>query len=1156
MKKNNTRSRCLASRIMLLLLLMSFAWQGAIAQNQTIHGVIQSDQGSPVTNATIKVKGSSHYAISKDDGRFEIQAAIGDSLMITHIGLIPLTIAVTSSTLQVMMQSSADASAGTDVIVTALGIKREAKSIGYSVQKVTGDDITKASAPDLASGLMGKSAGLNITQSNGVQGNSSRIVIRGNNSILGSNQPLIVVDGIQVQNNPIGGQSATTNSTDLVSPKDWGSFLNSLNSDDIEDITVLKGASAAALYGARGSNGVILITTKKGKTRPGLGLDYNFSTYATDPYQYQDVQNKYGYGGANAMWSANLDFPKTADGQLRYPGNYPWDGTPAGDAYEIGGPIPGGYSSWDVFSWYGPAASWGHKLDGTEIIWWDGVKRKWDPQPDNRSAFYRTGHTTSHNVSFSNAGDWGSFRVAYTRQDNSAIIQNSDYNQNTFNFGGNFKISNKLTAEVTGTYTNYHRLNVPDIANDNGWSQFTIYNMSRDYKPLEFDSYKNPDGSKNIFTSSSAFGFYPYNNNWAQDLFWHVFEQNQSLSRNQLLGSLKLSADLLPWLNITGRSSINYATTDIESKYTPIDAAGVEGQYGMESIQNKDVNLELFTTIHKDNFLTSGLNASLMVGNSALKSRSYDNSAWNSGEPGATYGQASTNPWSVPYKYFLSNTTAAGLSAPTEVWNDYNINSLFGILNLSYNDYLFLQVSGRNDWSSTLPVETSSYFFPSASLSWVFTQSIKSMKNLSWLDYGKLRVSASGSANGTDPYLSTYTYSSNVISNYLNGTAPTAFGGVPVRGYQSVLPPAGFLVPQRNSSYEVGLEASILKNRLNFDFTYYKTKATSQILQGNLAWSSGAQKVTFNTGELSNQGFEFIVRASAIRSKNFGWDLVLNGAHNQNKVISLAEGIDKYPIQDLWGVSGVEMYVKEGENYGTIYGYDYTYLDGKKVVKPVYDKSDPTKVVGTQYVTTQDLVPIGNATPKLTGGLSNTFRYKNFSLYFLTDFKLGGQIWSGDYSAAMGTGLSPETLKERDGGGLPYTFPDGTTANSGVILDGVFADGTPNTDVVNYLWKYAGQYEAWSNIPMPRSNAIFTNTWIKLREVTLSYHVPQKWIQRTKVIQGLDISLVGRNLFYLYTSLPDHLNPEAINGIGNGQGVQWAEYPWTRDYGFSIKVQF
>lgn len=1047
-----------------------------------------------------------------------------------------------------------------EVVVTALGIKREAKSIGYSVQKVVGTDITKAATPDLASGLMGKAAGLNITTSNGVQGNSQRIVIRGNNSILGSNQPLIVIDGIQVQNDPVGGQASTfnttTGATDLVSPKDWGSFLNFINSDEVQDVSVLKGANAAALYGARGSNGVILITTKKGGKRPGVGLDYNVSTLFTNPYRYQDVQNSYGYGGANAMWSANIDFPKTASGDPRYPGNFPWDGTPAGDKYQSAGPIPGGYSTWDVFSWYGPAASWGHKLDGTEIVWWDGVKRKWDPQPDNRKAYFRTGNTTTHNVAFSGGGDFGSYRVGYTRQDNTAIIKNSNYNQNNLNFGSTLNVSSKLKAEITASYTNYNRLNVPDIAGDNGWSNFMIYSMSRDYKPLEFATYKNADGSKKDFIASSPFGYYPYQNNYNQNLFWHLFEQNQRLTRNQLLGSVKLSADFTPWLNITGRSSINYANTSIESKYSPIDAGGVQGQYGYEYVRNQDFNLELFTTLHKENLFGSKFSGSFMVGNSALKSRMYDNSAWNSGEPAATYGKASTYPWSTPFKYYLANTTnAAGITPPVEFWSNYNLNSLFGILDLSYNNYLFLQVTGRNDWSSTLPIKTASYFFPSASLSFVFTEAIKDLQNLDWLNYGKLKVSAAKSANGTTPYLSTYTYSSNVISNYLNATAPTSFGGQPVRGYQTILPPAGFLVPQRNKSYEVGIEAGFLKNRLGIEFTYYQTKATSQILQGNLALSSGASAVTFNTGELANKGIEFIIRATPVQTRNFSWNLVFNGAHNQNKVVSLAEGIDKYPLQDLWGTNGVQMYVKAGQNYGTIYGYDYTYLNGKKVVQRVYDQSDPTKVVGTQYVTTTDPVPIGNSTPKLTGGLSNNFRYKNFSLYFLTDFKLGGQIYSADYSAAMGEGLAPETLKERNGGGLAYTYPDGTTANHGVILDGVFADGKPNTDVVHYLWKYAGQFEAWSNVKMPRSNAIFTNSWAKLRELMLTYSIPDKLIKRTKVFQGLDISLIGRNLFYFFTTLPDRLNPEAINGIGNGQGVQWSQFPGTRDYGVSLKVK-
>jgi iron complex outermembrane receptor protein len=437
----------------------------------------------------------------------------------------------------------------------------------------------------------------------------------------------------------------------------------------------------------------------------------------------------------------------------------------------------------------------------------------------------------------------------------------------------------------------------------------------------------------------------------------------------------------------------------------------------------------------------------------------------------------------------------------------------------------------------------------------VFTQSIKPLQNATWLNYGKLKASYAQSANGAQPYQSVYTYSRNVIGNYLNADAPSSFGGLPVRSYQQVLPPGEFLVPQRNKSFEFGLEAGMFNNRLNFELTYYQTKATSQIMKNAVATSSGATQVTFNSGELSNKGFEFIIRATAIQSKDFTWNIAVNGAHNQNKVVSLAPGIDTYDLQDLWGTNGVMMKVKAGENYGTIYGYDYTYKDGKKVVAPVLDQSNPNKVVGTQYVTTQDLVPIGNSTPKLTGGIANTFRYKNFSLYVMTDFKFGGQIFSADYGAAMSEGLAPETLPERNGGGLPYTYPDGTTANHGVILDGVYEDGKPNKDVVQYMYKYPGQYAAWSNVKMPRSNCVFTNSWGKLRELTLTYSVPQSYVKRTKVFQGIDIGFVGRNLFYLFTTLPDHLNPEAIQGIGNGQGIQWAEFPGTRDLGFQLKLK-
>ncbi len=1128
-----------------LLILIASITMGMNAFAQTISGrVVSSGNGEPIAGASVVVQGTTQGVVTDVDGKYTLNTSAQGNLVVSLIGYKSLTEAINGRSI-IDFSMEEESLQLTEVLVTALGIKREAKSVGYSAQQIKSADIVKASAPDLGSALMGKAAGLNISQSNGLQGGSQRIVIRGNNSILGSNQPLIVMDGIQVTNDPIGGASG--DAANVTSPKDWGSFLNTLNPDEIEDITILKGANAAALYGARGANGVVLITSKRGGKRAGLGVDYNYSMLATSAFRFQDVQNEYGYGLASAMWTANPDFPVTADGVKRYPYNYNWDPTYSealpGYRNTSGGPIPGGFSSWDHFSWFGPAASWGRKLDGTSVLWWDGQMRNWSPQPDNRKAFYSTGTTNNHNLSFSGGGDFGTVRVGMTRLDNKAIVPNSNYDQTNFNLGSALDISKKVKAEVNVSYTNLNRLNPRESGNDNNWTNFMIHGMSRDYIPLEFDNYKLADGSKNRYEVTSAFRNYPYNNNAFKDMFWKIYENNQKMTRNQLLGSIKLSADVTSWLNVSGRASMNQSGTSIEAKYTPIDPEGIQGEYGLETINSRDLNFELFTRVYKDKIFGSKFNTSFMLGNSALRARSHGLQAWNAGT------------FDIPFKYFVSNNLDRTRISHKENRNDFNLNSIFGIFDVSYNDYLYLQVTGRNDWSSTLPVATSSYFFPSASLSFVFTEALDMFKNQDVLSYGKLKFSAAQSANGTNPYLTQYAYSPLAISNTLNGGDAQSYGGLPVRSLQTVLPPAALLKPQRNKSFEIGAELAFLNGRLSTEVTYYSSKATSQILSSSVASSSGASGITFNTGELANKGVEIILRGTPVLRNDFRWDVTLNAAHNQNKVISLADGIDRYPIADLWGTAGGFMYVMAGQNYGTIYGYDYTYKNGQKVVEPIYSNTGDNKVVGTRYVTTADPVAIGNTTPKLTGGLSNNFRYKRFSLYLLTDFKIGGDLFSADYGASIGHGLSPNTLHERNGGGLPYTYPDGTTANHGVILDGVYADGSANKDVVHYMYKYAGQYMGWSNVPMPRSNVVFENSWAKLRELNLTYSIPTELVKKTGFLQGLDVSFIGRNLFYLFTTLPDNMNPEAINGIGNANGFQWAQYPATRDIGFSIKAR-
>ncbi len=1125
-----------------MALILFCSWQFVLAQ-KTITGIVtDANDGSVLPGVSVVVKGTTTGTVTDNNGAYSLKVpASATALLFSFIGYTQQEVVISGqSAINVTLQPAAEQLS--EVVVTALGIKKDVKRIGYSVQKVASKDLSKAAAPNVAQGLMGKAAGVNVSQANGVEGGSQRIVIRGNTSLLGNNQPLIVVDGIQMSDGRMGLAQSNGSGFNIKTglyetpdlggtQTDWGSSLNFINNADIEDINILKGPTAAALYGSRGANGVILITTKKGGQAEGFGLEYNFSTRWNKAYLFQDYQDQYGYGGSNGMWSATDRLPKDGNGNLRYPMEAVWSGGGVPDQYTQFGPIPGGYMFWDQFSWPGCGLSWGAKMEGQPVVWWDGVTRPYSATADANKSFFQTGNTTEHNLSFSKAGDFGSVRVSMNRTDNNAIVPNSGFDKTSFNIGSNLNLSKKMKVEAVAGYNRYNRKNTPSMGDNNSIGKFLTYGFPADYINIEKDVYVMPDGSKNKFDNNTYPMSYPYSS--YTNLNWHTYEQNTTLQRDQLAGSIKLSADVTPWLNLMGRSGVDFSSNKFETKNRPEDAAGYQGQYGFEMNKDYTVTAEALATAHKSD-LFKDFDASLSVGTSTWYNKFEGSNAYNKG------------PFANPYLYYLSNTTATvGTDwLPTYYRLESKINSVYSLMDLSYKNYLFLQLTGRNDWSSTLPVDNNSYFYPSASLSFAFTEAFNMSSTENWLDFGKIRLAYAGSASGTDPYQTSTIFGSGVfggaVTRYIPGTLPTEF-----------------LKPQRSKSLEIGTQLSFLKSRLSLDFSYYNIKSSDQILQGQVSVASGVNTVTINTGELQNQGIEFIIRATAVQKGNFEWNIGLNAAHNQNKVIALGEGVDKYYLGQIFGTrTGVSMYAKEGENFGTIYGLDYTYLNGQKVVAPIYDKGDPTKVVGTRYVTTKDPVAIGNATPFLTGGLTNIFRYKNFSLYILTDFKLGGDVYCMDYASAMGEGKAPETLLERNGGGLPFTYPDGTTANDGVILDGVFADGTKNTDVVSYMYKYAGQYQAWSNVDMPRSNAVFENTWIKCREVSLTYDLPTTVAQKTKVFQGLSFSLIGRDLFYFYKTLPDNMNPEGMSGVGNLQGLQWASMPGTRSYGFSIKAKF
>jgi iron complex outermembrane receptor protein len=1106
---------------MLLCIISSLAFgQG----KRTLTGVVKDEYGNPLAMATVAVKGTPQSASTDASGKFTL---ITDSqnitLVVTFIGFNTKEVAVGESDIVniTIAESVMDMN---EVVVTALGIKRDKKSVGYAVQQVNAEEITKSAPVDLAQGLMGKVAGLNISTGNGLNNSSSRIVIRGNNSLFGNNQPLIVLDGAILDNKPLA--QSNINGTENI--QDWGNYLSYLNMDNIENVSVLKGPNAAALYGARGANGVILVTTKRGVEKKGLGVDYSFNTGFTNAFRFQDMQNEYGGGFAAALWTANPELPKTSAGEYYLPTLYGGSslgsgGTGIGGSH---GSIPSGNNTWDVFSWFGASSSWGPRLNGQMVRWWDGEMRAYTPQPNNRQFYYRQGQETTHNLSFSAANDFGSIRLAASQTTGDAVTENTNNKNTNFNLGSNVKITKILSADLSASYNQSFRLNAPEIGNNNSWSKFSIYGMSREYQPLEKQYYKNEDGSK--FSFPSAYPHAEYGN----ELFWRFYEKNARLNRDEFISTIKLNADITPWLNAFVRTSVNLIGTDFTSQNnvtTPDKLQG--GAFSKTISKDKLFNTDFMVTARKENMFTKGFNSS-----ASLMYNTYTNRAFG-------VNASNNSIFAVPNVYSLQNWINRNDTSFGETRYEVRSESVLGILNFSYNDYIFLDLTGRNDINSTLPKESNSYFYPSASLAFVFSEAFDLGKAQDVFSYGKLRLAYGKSANATDPYQLDATYN---VGN---------FAGQPTNSLPGTVPPYRLRF-QTSKSLEVGTSLGFLKNRINLDFTYYNIISDNQIMTSSLATSSGATGVTFNSGELRNRGVDFIINAIPVTSKDFTWNIMLNAAHNDNYILSLAPGIREQRIADVFGSLGVFMKVAPGEKYGTIYGTDFKRDEqGRKLIKNVTDGSG--NVVGTLYQATDDPVAIGNAAPKFTGGLGNTFRYKNFSVYGLIDFKIGGDIYSFDHSTAMGSGLSPATLVERNGGGLPYTFPDGTSGNVGVILDGYNVDDAKVNDrVVNYMYKYAGSYTGWTHLNRPRSLSVFENSWAKLREVAITYTLPQKLVQQTKVFQSLSVSATGRNLFYLYATLPEQLNPEGINGVGNGQGLQWSAFPSIRTIGLSVKAQF
>ncbi len=995
----------------------------------TIRGRVTGTDGNPLAGVSVQVKGTTRGTSTNGQGDFSIEANKGDVLVISYIGYDAREITIgddQSLTISLTLSNQEM----NEVVVTALGIKKETRRLGYSVTKVAGEEFTKSREINVANALVGKVAGVNSSGPLTGPGGSSNVLIRGMSS-LGGAKPLYVINGIPFNNNNFG-------SAGMWGGADLGEGLTSINPDDIEEITVLKGGAAAALYGQQALGGVIMITTKSGKGKKGLGIEINSNVQVDRINNFLEFQNVYGQGTLGAK---------------------PTDATSAKNT---------------------GMSAWGALLDGTPVPIFDGSLKPYSPQGDNLDRFYKTGSTFSNTVSITSGNDAGNFRLSMSDLRNNGIYPNSEYKRNNVSIDANYKLSDKWSGQASLLYSKEdgkNRTNLSDAPGNGNYAiNFLPPNVNADYLGTGYDASGNEiEFSGDAFTTNPFFAA-------------NKFQNNTTKNRTFVVGSLRYSP--LKWLYVQGRfGNDNYSFNG--TQITPTGTAYRKGG----SVDNdinwfyNQVNFDVLVGVNRN--ITPDLAANLTAGANLLKERQKINTINASG-------------LAFPYLY---NPGAATTNNAVTTTPQKDVRSVYASLELSYKNFLFLTVTDRNDWSSTIPIDNNSYNYPSANLSYVFSENFRP----SWLSFGKIRMGYAQVGRDADPFKTALYYNSSGSVN-----------GQPIGSLPGVIPNKS-LEPLQAKEFEAGTLLGFFKSRLMIDFTWYRKNTLNDIVEGTVSQTSGYTAAVVNIGKIRNQGIEIAVSGSPVKGKNFVWNSAFNFAHNKNTIIQLAEGQEFMSLGQSRTTRGFTQH-RVGMPAYQVMVYDF--------------KRDPTK--GNALVlnasgfpqAADNLVAAGTSIHPTTGGWNNSFTYKNFNLEFLIDFKYGGYIYSGTNARAYANGLHKETLNGRE---------------SGVTVTGVDANGAAVTTTISAQ----NYYGALSNISLIQT---YKADFIKFRSLALSYSVPVSKMTNNK-IQALTISLVGRNLFYINRDTPN-IDPEANYSNNTSVGLEYASLPSVRSYGLNLNVRF
>ncbi|HYX07932.1 MAG TPA: SusC/RagA family TonB-linked outer membrane protein [Bacteroidales bacterium] len=1034
---------------LLALFLALFSVPFLKAQNRQITGTVSSaEDGSTFPGVTVSVKGTTTGTITDLEGNYKISVrSDAGALVFSYVGMQTQEVEIGNQT-KIDVSLKPDLVGLDEVVVTAIGISRQKKTLGYSVSEVESDEITKARETNFLNSLSGKVSGLRVSQQSGTVGGSSKIMIRGANSLGGDNQPLFVVDGVPISNN-FYDPDVTEGGVDN------GNRAGDINPDDIQSISVLKGASAAALYGARAKNGALIITTKRGNKRSeGVKVELNASYRFDNPLKLPDFQNGYAQGS---------------------------------------------YGKYDIKNLNG----WGPKISEVQDQQFEDFKGDMvtlQAYPDNVKNFFQTGVTAINSASVSGGNASNDYRLGYTNSNLQGIIPGSEYIKNNVSLNAGREFNDKLSARASVLYINSNSTGRPaQGSNDPNILVDKIFGMPRTVSNADLKNNWIDENGKQISMDGDKTVNNPY---------WIINKNKYTTNLERVISSTSLVYSPLPWLKITERAGLDFFNEDRRKLYTKGTLGELNGKFVTWNLYNRILNNDLIASINTK--ITKDLKLDLLVGHNLYQTE------WSRQTVTAT-------DLTIPELYTYSNAKSA---KPENFYSIKRLTGLYGDLTLNYKEYLFVSLTGRNDWSSTLPVANHSYFYPSVSTSFIFTELIPK-NNL--LNYGKLRVNWANVGSDEEPYQLDFQYRAATeyyVQYSLNGDFPhgNIVGVTGPRIY-----PLQNLKPQNQNSFEAGADLRFLAGRIGFDFTYYHIKTTQQIVEIAVPLSTGYFNKNLNVGEVSNKGFEFDLSVKLFHNPNgFNWETMVNFNTNKQIVNKLAPGLDTYMLTSGW--SGLQIKAQEGDAFG-LYGSGWKRNENGEFVINVN--------TGLREITPDQR--FGNIFPDWTMGVNNMLSYKGLQLSFLIDIRQGGVFYSGTVSDLRTLGLTAETLENRG-----QVFID-----KGVneLSDGSYV---PNTTPVQSMQNFWGNYASTSNT----EGNVFDASYVKLREVKFAYSLPSKWLGNT-FFNSVALGVEGRNIWIINDHVP-HVDPE-MNFFGPnevGEGVEFSSIPSTRSFGFNVNLTF